>query len=256
MTIFNRKVLILILVATIINSSCSNDNGLNTDHIQTECIIESIPEDFSSISCEESPVDTSIYCEIILVDKVFELTVDERKWIPYYCCELGEKIYFEDIEGNETGFVLEEKNRGIYTAGFNGFDDCDSLNEKHRVYCVNREVISIEFYSDLLRHELGIKLEVEFDRPFELPLETGVILEIRGNKINHLTAFVEEGDLNDINAENLIYHDEFELLGENFSNVHTYRNVVDNDFVEIFYNKEFGLIGFKDYNETLWKMKN
>lgn len=250
-----QRILLIMFSISIFNYSCSKNENLKVNHLESLCIIENPPNDFTSNSCIEHPLDSTIYCERVLVDSIFKFTPEERKWLPYFCCEIGDEIQFVNNNGEETELILEEKNRGVYTVGFNGFDNCDLIDERHREYCVNREIMAVKLNSTLLGQKLNVHIEVEFDRPFELPLETGVRLEIRGNGVSHLTAFVEKENLNNVNAGNLIFHEEIELLGELFSEVHTYRNVTNNNYIEMYYNKKYGIVGFKDSDEQLWKIK-
>jgi hypothetical protein len=245
---------IMVLIAMMFTISCADNDVEQTKNKFVNCVVEGMAVDATQ-DCSIATLDTSIFCEIVSVDSIFELTVEERKWMPYYCLDINDKIYFVDSLGNETYFLLRNKNRNLATGFPNGFDKCTESESKTRLYCVNYENIFSRVYSELLDQELFLKLSVEFDRPFKLPLETGAILEIRTGNTNHLTAFVDPGDLNNVHASNLIFYDEIELLGEKFYNVHTSINSWQSSSIPMYYNKEFGIVGFRDQTKKLWKVK-
>lgn len=254
MKTFHLQLTIMLLFALMFTISCADDEVSHTKNSFPDCIIEGKPEDATQV-CNPNIIDTTNTCEIVIVDEIFELTVDGKKWMPYYCLDVDDKIYFVDSIGNETYFVLRKKKRIIATSHFNGFDKCLISESQTRFYCINYEIIWTNVYSELLDQELSLRLEVEFNRPFILPLETGAILGIRTGNTNHLTAFVEVGDLNNVHFSNLIFYDELELLGEKFYDVHTYINPSQNSFIPMYYNKEYGIVGFRDRSNKLWKVK-
>lgn len=245
---------IMLTFALMFTISCADDEVSHTKNIFPDCVIEGMTVDATQ-DCSIATLDSTIFCELVSVVGMFELSVEERKWMPYYCLDINDKIYFVDSLGNETYFVLRNKNRNLAIGFPNGFDKCNESESQTRLYCVNYESIWTRVYSELLDQELSLKLSVEFDRPFKLPLETGVILEIRTGNTNHLTAFVEVGDLNNVEASNLIFYDELELLGEKFYDVHFRFNPWQSSSIPMYYNKEYGIVGFRDRTNKLWKVK-
>lgn len=235
-------------------TSCCDDDGIQEFEFP-DCSVGDDLVDNTTDRCSNYLWDSTEFCEIIVVNEHYLLPMNHREWMPYYCLNVGDAIPYINSVNEETYLVVENLDRGLYSGGFNGFDDCGLNDGRHRIYCVNWEIMSTQLSSELLGHDFQIKLEVEFNRPFEIPLRTGAILNIRGNNISHFTAFVEPGDLENIQAENFIFDEEIELLGEVFLDVHTFKNVVQDSFVQFYYNKEFGVIGFVDYNNELWKLK-
>ena len=255
MKTFQLHLSIMILIGMMFIISCADEDVAQTKNSFVDCVVEDMAEE-STQSCSALTLDSTLFCELVSVDGIFELTVEERKWMPYYCLDINDKIYFVDSLGKETYFVLRKKNRNLATSFPNGFDKCIESESKTRLYCVNYENIFSRVYSELLDQELSLNLSVEFDRPFKLPLETGVILEIKTDNTTYLTAFVEVGDLNIVQASNLIFYNELELLGEKFYNVHTLKNTWQSSSIPMYYNKEFGIVGFKDRSNKLWKVKS
>lgn len=251
MNFYNKWVFFCSLL---IFTACCDDDKL-TNFEFPNCSFDFEPKDNTSDQCFNHVLDSLAFCELIDVDEYFYLPITHREWMPYHCLSVGSQIPYINSKNEETFLIVQKLDKGIYSGRFNGFDDCDLNDDRHRIYCINREVMTAVLSSDLLGHSLSLILEVEFNRPFELPPKTGAILNINGNNISHFTAFVETNELENIQAGNLIFEEEFNILGESFMNVHTFENVVHDSFVQIYYNKEYGIIGFIDYAGELWKIK-
>jgi hypothetical protein len=254
MKTFHLQLTIMLLFALLFTISCADDEVENAKNTALICNMEDIAEDLTK-NCSEIIFDTTRYCDLIRIEETFELTVEERKWMPYYCMDINDKIYFVDSLGNETYFVLRKKGRNLVTDYLYGYDRCIVSESSKRIYCVNYENVLTTVYSELLNQELSVTLFVEFPRPSGLPIETGVNLKIRGNNTNHLFACVEERNLGYVPPGNLKFYNELELFGEKFYEVHSMTNTWQSSFIPMYYNKEYGIVGFRDQNKKLWKVK-
>ncbi|MFK7904521.1 MAG: hypothetical protein AB8B69_05330 [Chitinophagales bacterium] len=201
------------------------------------------------------------YCEVIIVENVIRLSEGAKMWLPFYCYEVGEKIYYSNEQGNETFLSVKRKSYGRISTGHEEVGTCRDSTDRNKIYCVDGEYANITLSSDLLGLEPIISIKGEIKQPFSIDsIKTGTSLEIYTIRRTdssaiitpHFNLTIENEDL--MIESNIKYYPEIEILGKYFFYVYSQKFDFFSVRIKIYYNKEFGLVSFVDKTGVQWRL--
>ncbi len=249
------------MLATFLFSCGENDKTKNREF--ENCLKDEIVKDNGIKNCDLFPLDSSKFCDIVHPDTILRLTEYQKGWLPYFCCNLGEEIYYVDKDENETSFVILNKEFFINKVLKSSQDTCPDNNLRKIYYCFDFEDASVNVYSDLLNIEFHIVLEPDFSSITAKINKSWAVLNINSYvKIDsnykiktHLFTLLG----NDYNDKPYIgfskHFDEINILGRTFYDVYNYENPRDEDYREIYYNSDYGIVSFIDKSGKQWRIK-
>lgn len=249
------KHLLLSILFLLVLVSCKKEE---IDEKISNCLLEEKEDGVTGCIKENFGSLYDDYCEVIIVEDVIRLSEDSKMWLPFYCYEVGEKIYYSDEQSNETFFSIERKNYSRLSAGYHNFETClDSTNRK-KLYCIDNEYASVTISSELLELEPTISVKSEIKLPFSIDsIKTGTSLEIRtldssGTITPHFNLTIEKEE-SMINS-NIKYYSEIEILGKHFFEVYSQKFDFFGGRIKIYYNKEYGIVSFVDETGVQWRL--
>lgn len=253
MKIFKYSILIIILFSL----GCKKDQD-NAITITTPFFLDSSPtrgvSPVSFLSCDniEFPIDTAVYCEFIQGEQLL-LTEVTKYWVPQYQFDIGEKFNYKNENGQTLEFTLTTKeNLLVQRLQVKPGGNCKENPDKQIGYCQEVEI----FYVILENQATGINLYVEMGMTVIAPLNGDEFIQ---GEIS-IWQLVPDG----FAGGRRLWDEEFDKTQELFmiSNFEeekillnqTFQNVLNNG--PYFYNKELGLIAFKDADDVLWVLDN
>lgn len=238
------------------NKDCDNQTNQNKD-----CL--GLPEEpFHYHSCEI--VDSfyfMYYCDIFKYGQI-KLETNSKQYVPQFCEDIGKPITFQNLSGKNIIFELVYKSFNKEHVINNTNQRC--MNDSSRIigFCTDIEEIVMILYSKELSTKLYLFLKPQFDYQ-NISIQTyGDFLSIERLSNNEYVgtefiALISQRTLTYTKYYNQIYYDSIKL-GEKL-----FRNVISNDKtgspnpqMEYYYNKEIGLLGFRDTSNVVWYRTN
>lgn len=143
------------------------------------------------------------------------------------------ELVCEDGSFNNYAFVREQ-----YVVSHK----CEDLNLQYylNIYTVNSgEIPEFVDYFNLIFHEPAL------DNVIDTSISLGIITSFKGNEDLLSEEFSSSNDGYEI-------LDKVELLDKSFNDVYRVIEPEENQLTELYYNKEFGIVGFKDLESELW----
>jgi len=233
------------------------------------------------ISCNEEEVQPRNHCldEPILVDPnqcntatflcrvdrlgIYDLQENSKSFQPFYCKEVGSRIKYVNSAGDTIFMNLFSKwHNRIGTVDYTSIEKCQEDTTKFIAYCFDSESVLVILISDELPIELIIKLEAYPDLYGLDKTKGGDFLYIY-RRLSETTfskdfgAVISKGNLPYSNLPYQEFYPSIELLGK------TYTNVMSNGISPLsdpkpkyYYNASIGLIGFVDFDGTLWRIND
>ena len=185
------------------------------------------------------------------------LLESSRNSIPYI---ENTNLYFQDSLGNEIVLVVDMNNTGYKIWDSQHIMACEqdtSQQKKYGITIDNYRYLIVEKYNTLnIRYDLTLEVRPSYT-PFTIDSVADILKVCRGSKNDtnsygcNLTVLVNPRNMRekDLNwyQKNRKPVDELTLLNKTFQNV--YISQLDSNE---FYNYEFGLIAFKDWQKKLW----
>lgn len=218
-------------------------------------------EDSSSIItnniCSNTVLDSSRHCALEIIDEDLKFTSEELSWFPAYCCFEGQKIFYENENGERISLVLERKFFLPSKVTVQDFSECPD-ESMSTLYCGDTETVILTFNSIDLSKSLSLTLDKKV-QVFNGEIFTGAQIEAILTNLPNDTffyaeifkAYVVPGNLDiDVSFE---FDDELEILGQTFENVYSSSSIEESVFT-IFYNKNEGLVAFTDEEDELWRI--
>jgi len=247
-------------------AACGDDEIIIEQGPLGNCLANEVAESTLS-DCENFTIDSSLICEVIVVQDNFLLKENYTEWLPFYCGDAGTRYSYENAAGESTFIQVENKRYSLINSLQNSFEECDITSDRSIFYCINTEVATVECSSPELNLDFNIILQNEFQRPLALPLKRGALLMINTvivpdmnstifDIVTHFRWQVVEDELDVQLGSNQIYFSEIDILGTTFSDVYTYEAFNNDKAVQIFYSKDLGIVSFIGDDGTQWKIKS
>jgi hypothetical protein len=252
----NLHVLSVLSLILFMFINCTKSDPLLT-YYPENCQVNNEAEDERVIPCNMHLhlIDTNRFCKTIAVEDEMFLSDRDREWMPYWCFEEGDKIYFENEFGIVNHFQVLGFGHKLLTAGYFGNDECEDDPEKENIYCMNIERIWGKLLVREFWQQINFRVEVAFDSILQLPIKKGLLVRLEGGKVFNSRTIVKKNRLGMIDAQSLIFEDVKRILDTDFYNVYTAKNLSDNKEIEFYFNKEFGIVGFRDDKGLMWKLR-
>lgn len=236
--------------------SCSKENNgplSRNQALSADCLIEAEPNDFFN----ECIFDTTFTCEVIELPDFFPISDDNKEWLKAFCLNNFDRIFFHNAEGEET--FIEISNTIYNTNQLVAFDSCDNDVTRRTQYCATSEIASVEMRVPIA--SLTFDLTISNSLSLQSTGEFETLINIQANTfdfsdqnnpifINHMRI---NPSLNFVSTQN--FSSEIDILDRRFTDVYTSIGNFgspDPDALQIFYNKEFGIVSFIDNNDTQW----
>ncbi len=244
--------------------ACKSDDDLdlNSNIEFSNCLADEPLPEFTDSWCNDLSLDSTLYCEMISIDTPFRLNTESKGWLPFFCCEIGESIYYSNEKGDQTSLVVSEKGYYIQSTRRNIANHCEFDKEKKVIFCSKKELGFVKVVSDLFGLELEIKLSPYLNTSNLNAITTGTnvyILSKRDSNIHngsfidtHFNRIVESGNLPETFSSSEFY-DEITILNRTFQDV--YADSSTNSFsssIPMLYNQEYGIISFIDKSGERW----
>ncbi len=252
----NRLIIVLSCIFLFFSCDAPEENlEFQVPHVLSGCVVESV-DATSNFTCEDIELDTSVHCEKIHIDEDLNLTDQDVSWMPGFCCELGDQLFYENEDGERIFLTLDEKIFEPSVLLVSNDTECSDPS-KRTLYCGESQMVELQFSSSHLPHPLSINLNKR------IQLSNGEIL--KGARLVAffstqstvfpfeiiLEAFVEPGNLElDYDFE---FHEEIEILGQTFNNVYSTPMLFQEPFT-LFYNQSAGIVAFIDQVGRTWRI--
>lgn len=208
----------------------------------------------SHSSCSPEEFDTSYYCGV--KDTGFEFSFEENQkfWLPAFCCDIGDEIIFTNGKRKVTSIIVKNK----YYVACNTYtvsSHCDDGFDKWFKYCYKTEEAYVDFSSSELGFDFRIILNFDIrDIDSEDPNSNiSVSIYELDQSGHHVNTFLSNNMEREINDDFHKFHKVMNIHGESFENVHS-STFFDLSSVEMFYNKDYGLLSFIDQSGTQWSI--
>lgn len=260
------KCYIVLLTFAALICACDSNIELTPNTIFGSCLQEEQVSDFSiQERLEESnfQLDSTIFCEQTDVDTPFLLSEEDKEWLPQYCLEEGDMIYYSNGR-EEVGFRLEEKTHNLRFQVYRQ-DTCE-LDGRNKLYHTKQEEATLLFYSDDLSMSLGalVKADISFDTSFPTSATSSIgfysstaqdsfgVWVVREIPKNGDTFFSTNGEYHEeINLNGRIFYDVYEQTDTYFTGGTRTSSYLGGISV-LYYNKDFSVVGFSDNDDVLW----
>ena len=230
-----KKIYFLILIGALSFGSCDNDDGI-------------IEEDDQNLCNDEITDFGTIY-----------LSPESTDYIPYNGVE---NIYFKNVNGEEvkfkplsppiSHFFMETEFELICENG--DFNNYVFTREQYAV-AHRCEDLNLQYYLNIYSYHSSQHPEFVdiFSLTFHEPaldnyIDTSINLAIITSFRNNEELLTEEF----ANYSNYEFVSEINLLNKTFNEVYKVNEPEDNLLTELYFNKEYGIIGFKDLDLELW----
>lgn len=257
-----KKLILFALISALIFSCRSEDFVPETNpQFNFECLLSAEVEDISQL-CDSTDYDTAFVCEKICYEETLYLDIKEKEWLPYFCLEIGQRIFFNDGEGNQTFFEITGKEYKLKTINYIASDTC--MNGLQRAFFYNTEEVLVSFSSDLLRKDFNLTLSylnsfyslTGFERVPSVQISSrNRLVSLFPNVTDFYAQLKPDGTADDF-VVSLDFLPELKVYEKSFSDVVTYNAFLGNDHTEIFYNQEFGIVSFIDQSGKQWVFNN
>ncbi|MEZ4888765.1 MAG: hypothetical protein R3E32_28825 [Chitinophagales bacterium] len=250
------KYLLLFAVFLLVLVSCKKEeNAPIRNHEFGNCLKDEEPLYFEECILPES--DSIEYCEIIYPNAILPLSNVASDLLPYYCCEIGDKIPFINQMNESVDFSISAKLRRPLSV--NQLEDCELDPTLKKINCVNYESVWFQIDSDLTDSGIVLYLLPTYVNEFLKFQELGEHLIIFNRFVRGIQRdlFIIPADLNNLNSSlsyNFQYLPEIEILGKTYFEVYTHEEDLKGFYTKIYYNKEFGIVSFVDETGVQWRL--
>ena len=240
--------------------SCREPRGNSEFAIPHElinCFEEIEPTTTFNTNCDDLELDTSTYCELVIIDQELNFSEEDYSWMPGFCCLQGQKIFYENENGDRISLSLEHKFHGFSRVQITDTEACSDPS-KRKLYCGDSERVILRYNSSHLPEKLNITLERKIQLLDDQILSGTQVLATLSNQSNQnffletiLNAYVVPGNL-EIDTY-FDFDEEVEILGQVFENVYS-TSVIQQSVLKIFYNQKAGIVAFIDEAGTIWRI--
>jgi hypothetical protein len=215
-------------------------------------------------SCDKDDDVIEIIGQNICIDEIINfdtihLSPESIGFIPY---NGKESMYFKNVNGEEVKFepLYPPISHSFRENEFELICDSGGLNNyifTREQYAVSHkcEDLNLQYYLNVYsynssqRPEFVDKFSLLFHEPaLDHNIDTLIKLEIITSYRNKEELLIEEF----ANYNNYEFLSEIKLLNKSFNAVYKVVEPKDNLLTELYFNKEFGIVGFKDLNLVLW----
>ncbi len=244
-----------LFLLVLVSCQKEEENTPIRNHEFGNCLKDEEPLNFEECVIYES--DSVEYCEIAYPNAVLPLSEVAGDLLPYYCCEIGDKIPFINQMSESIDFRITAKWRR--PTSINHLEDCELGSNLKKINCVSYESVWFEIGSDLTNSGIVLNLlPVYVDESLEFK-ELGEHLVIFNRFIRGLerNPFIIPADLNNLNSSlpyDFQYLPEIEILNKTFFEVYTHEGDLKGFYSKIYYNKEFGIVSFVDETGVQWRL--
>lgn len=257
------KNIFYITIISILYTSCTDCTEINDVESETNsspviCLETSDP--ISKILQECNQIhggSTMSVCEWITLNDTLKLNDDWAAWLPSYCNSIGDSLTFINSQGDETFFTLESKSNSYYNAPYFDLQHDFCPDGNWIVYCRTVEDASITLKAEILDIDLSVRIQPNFSYLNEID-DPRLVLTIRHDIpfdfVSHLIANVVPS-VNSSGPPSHTFIEEKDFGDSAFYNLHTYQNPITDLAVKMYYNKEFGIVAFEDYDGIEWRLK-
>ncbi len=256
--------IILSLIAT---TSCKQKELPTPDkHEFGDCLLLDVPGNPPPMGCVEDNERDSLYCSKTVIEEVFKLSAEDKRWLPYYCCEILDQITYVSASGNQTMLQVLDKNYGIVGHGKSIQKNCSEEPEKKHLYCLFSESAGVRLEFPLIEKTISVNLNIDFlYNPETDELQSGTIIKINSiqflnpditsfNNTTYLRTTINQGTLPERNYSNIEFYEEIELANKTFQDVHSYTNFNDSTAIKMYYNRDLGIVGFEETSGKQWRL--
>lgn len=256
-----KNTLLLLVICLCFSCGKDDESSTSNDHC-----LDSYSTVFLPAGCDDGSVTSPYWCRIDYVGD-FALEEDSKSFLPFYCFEENDLIEYVNDAGDDIEFEVESKlySKASFTKTAQILCNVDSI--KNIGLCFDTESARVKIKSDVAGLDFFIRLQTELDRDVKEKDDTriGDFIEVTQNQIVDsmyrgtiiFKIVVNPRSLTNTSTINQLFYDEIEIAGKKFTEVFSYDQSNFNDnFVQIFYNKAFGIVGFTDENGVQWRLKN
>ncbi|MBP6680030.1 MAG: hypothetical protein KA166_02495 [Saprospiraceae bacterium] len=208
------------------------------------CVIDFNLEDKTAQPCtvhSQNCVPTEVSGEFYLIERA-------RKFLPQSCLTIGDKIFYENPEGDILGFTIVSKDHELVRSSYLSIPPCVDMPD----YCFKSEIYTLVMKSEDDQYNLSITLQVYVrGAPSSWIQRDGMHikdLNLPGANIFFLSLYEEFPSSNE-------YYQSYEVFGKTFTNVYSVEPPnTHEDAIKIFYNSEFGMVSFIDGEGIEWRI--
>jgi len=256
-----KRAIIIVLSLFVLIQSCIK-NVENSDfaipHSLEQCFDGVLADEGAfSLSCDSYILDPSVYCDIIKLPQNLKFSEEELNWMPSFCCIPGQKIFYENSDGERVTMTLISKTF-VSTRTLATETAACSDPDKDLVYCVDSQRVNVQFSIPYLETDLSLSLSRKM-QVIDGNILWGAQLSVTsqdqlGSLINFETLLNAYVNPRDLEVDTFYdFQEQLDLFGTEFKNVYS-SSVIQQGTVKIYYNEFKGLIGFVDKQGITWKI--
>jgi hypothetical protein len=238
--------------------ACAKDN--NEDFKPKACLgqVEVLPND---LSCErwDSIYLNMVYCIVYDAGK-FNLDDESKEFMPQFCEVPGKLLTYKNKFGDT--ILLEVLSKKYYTSirASEYIMNCTNDSLQKSAYCYRYEAIDISLES--IDHTLHISVEISLQPDYDDPLSGKVSDYIyilrrisQHSFVPEFYAVITRRNSSHSNDNNFEFYNSLQINNSTYYNVLSYNySWSPGSLYKYYYNKQYGLIAFKDSLGMYWNL--
>lgn len=262
------KNLIIVVLLFMTFFSCSKNVGeeINSTLVFGNCLKDETAIDDYSIDCPIRELDTMSMCDQIIITKKLKMTPEQMEWFPYYCLDIGDRIYFKNKRGAESWLMVSSKqfvNRNLDKNLLCPDTTSDGGRSFGLNICYPGQLAKVSFTSSTIDFPVHMELTsyggFEEDHTMK-DLANLDIYDESGYRFNEGYGIVLD-TMGNIFFDNNQIHSQIEIAGKSFENVYVLNAIFSfgsQSYVtnRYFYTRDQGIVGFIDRkNKEEWHLQ-